>query len=197
MRSGLARLRSFPGAQAGVTAIEFGLIAPTLILIFMAAIDIPRAYTTGRRLALSATAMADLISRSDFGTLADVYAAAKTVAAPYDVSSAGIVLTAAGVYQTPKGYVARVCSSAAQNDQARIPGTAMAPVPAGMETNGARYVVAEVRMRYRAFFTIFPGLNGWQFTYTKIWHVREGIRINGQEEVVLPGGQPCPATLDS
>jgi Flp pilus assembly protein TadG len=197
VRSGLARLRSFPGAQAGVSATEFGLIAPTLILLFMAAIDIPRAYTTGRRLAGAASAMADLISRSDFGTLADVYAAARTVAAPYDVSSAGIVLTAAGVYQTPKGYVARVCSSAAQNDQARIPGSALAPVPAGMETNGARYVMAEVKMRYRAVFTIFPGLNGWHFAYTKIWPVREGVRINGQEEVVLPGGQPCPATLDS
>ncbi|WP_246696695.1 TadE/TadG family type IV pilus assembly protein [Methylobacterium planeticum] len=188
-----SRLRRFAAAREGVSAVEFGLIAPSLILMFMAAIDIPRAYTTGRRLALSTGAMADLISRGDFGTLADVYAAARTIAAPYDVGSASIVLTAAGVYETPGGFIARACSSAAQNDQARIPGTAMPGVPAGMGTNGARYVVAEVKMRYRAIFTIFPALNGWQFTYTKVWPVREGVRVNGQEEVVLPGGEPCPA----
>ena len=190
-RAALARLAS---AREGVSAVEFAFVAPVLLGLFIASVELPRAYATGRRLQMGASAMADLISRNDFASLSDVYAAAEAVATPYNVSGAGIVLTAAGVYLEGEAYVAKVCSSAARNDQARAPGSVIGPAPAGSASDGARFVMAEVTMRYAALFRLLPVLNDWTFSYTVSWPVREGKAVNGQHEVVLPGGRACPSS---
>ncbi|GEP03008.1 TadE/TadG family type IV pilus assembly protein [Methylobacterium oxalidis] len=186
-------LRRFGPARGGVTAVEFALIAPVLLLLFSATVDVPRAFSTGRRLAHGASTMADLISRNDFQSLDEVYAAAQAVATPFDVGDARIVLTSAGVYRVRDAYVAKVCSSAAQKDVPRKVSATIGPAPMGMRLSGARFVMAEVRMRYHAIFRYVPVLNGWDFSYTTVWPVREGKSVNGRDEVVLPGGQPCPA----
>ncbi|MEA1830869.1 TadE/TadG family type IV pilus assembly protein [Methylobacterium durans] len=192
--TGLSRhLHLFAARRDGVSAVEFALIAPILILLFTATIDVPRAFSINRRLASGAGTMADLISRNDFQSLDEVYAAAQAVAEPYDVGAARIVLTAAGIYRTPEGFVAKVCSSAAQKDVPRQPGSTIGPAPLGMRIDGARYVMAEVKMQYRAVFRLVPVLNGWEFTATTLWPVREGKSVNGRDEVVLPGGRPCAA----
>ncbi|MDR7036136.1 hypothetical protein J2X36_000874 [Methylobacterium sp. BE186] len=185
-------LRRFAAARGGVSAVEFALIAPALILLFTATIDVPRAFSTGRRLSYGASTMADLISRNDFQNLDAVFAAVQAVATPYDVGTARIVLTAGGIYKTLDGYVAKVCSSTAQRDTARAAGSTIGPAPLGMRTEGARFVMAEVKMRYRAVFKLVPLLNGWDFSYTTLWPVREGKAVNGRDEVILPGGQACP-----
>ncbi|GJD54376.1 TadE/TadG family type IV pilus assembly protein [Methylobacterium dankookense] len=191
VRAWLARAAT---AREGVSAIEFAFIAPVLLGLFMASVELPRAFATGKRLQLGAGAMADLISRNDFASLSDVYAAAQAVATPYDVADAGIVLTAGGVYLQRGVYVAKVCSSTARNDQARAAGSVIGPAPAGSASDGARFVMAEVKMRYAALFRLVPMLNDWTFSYTVSWPVREGKAVNGQREVVLPGGQACPAS---
>ena len=172
--------------------MEFALVAPCLLLMVMASIDIPRAIAMGRRLGLAASSTADLIARDDTKDLSDVYAAADAIATPYDISGASIVLTAAGVYPVGTGFVARVCSSAARNGQPRAAGTVIGPAPPGTASAGARFVMAEVSMRYAAVFKVFPVLNGWTFSYKAVWPVREGKAVHGSDEVVLAGGSPCP-----
>ena len=194
MRGWLARAAA---AREGVSAIEFAFIAPILLGLFMASVELPRAYTTGKRLQMAAGAMADLISRNDYANLSDVFAAAQAVATPYNVADARIVLTAAGVYLQGSTYVAKVCSSAAQNDQPRVAGAVIGPAPAGSASDGARFVLAEVRMRYAALFRLFPVLNDWTYSYAVAWPVREGKAVNGQREVILPGGKACPTTSSS
>ncbi|GJE58136.1 TadE/TadG family type IV pilus assembly protein [Methylobacterium trifolii] len=189
MRGALAR---FAAARGGASAVEFAFIAPLLLGLFMGAVEIPRAIATGDRLALAAGTLADLIARDDSSALPDIFASAQTVAAPYSLDGAGIVLTAAGVYQDGDAFVAKVCSSVQQNDEARAAGSTIGPAPAGMTTNGARFVMAEVRMRYHAIFSMIPVLNSWSFAYKTVWPIREGKTYNGQAEVVLPGGKPCP-----
>lgn len=184
--------RPFLACRQGTSAVEFALIAPALLLIFMASIDLPRAIALGRRLSAAASSMADLISRNDNSDLSQVYAAAQAIAAPYNIGGASIVLTAAGVYAVGTGFEARTCSSVAQNGAARGAGTVIGPAPAGTASGGARFVMAEIKMRYAAVFTIFPVLNGYTFSYTSVWPVRDGTAVNGQDEVVLPGGKPCP-----
>lgn len=197
-----ARLRRAPGvglrwlrlarAESGATAVEFALVTPVLMLLFMAAIEVPRAIATSNRLAQATTALADLVSRTDYSDLADVYAAAQVVAAPYSLAEAGIVLTAGGVYQAGNGFVARVCSSVQQRDQARAVGSDIGPPPAGTASKGDRFVMAETRLAYRPLFAFFPFLSGMTFTGRTAWPVRDGTPYNGQAEVVLPGGKPCP-----
>ncbi|MCP1540364.1 UNVERIFIED_ORG: Flp pilus assembly protein TadG [Methylorubrum zatmanii] len=175
-----------------MSAIEFAFIAPILVILFIAAIEIPRAIATNNRLAQATIAMADLASKNDYADINDVFAAAQVVAAPYSLAGAGIVLTAGGVYQVGNDFVARVCSSVQSGDKARIVGSDIGPPPAGTASKGDRFVMAETRLSYRPLFSFFPVLNTLTFTGKAAWPVREGIATNGQAEVVLPGGKPCP-----
>lgn len=184
-------LRRFARARGGVSAIEFAMIAPILLLMFMASIELPRAIIIGRRISFAASTMADLISSRDVTDLADVYAAARAVSSPYDVSRAGIVLTAGGIYLDGLVPVAKACSSVAQNDQARAVGSTIGPAPPGTTTPGDRLVMAEMRMPYGAVFGVFPILNQWTFVERKTWPVRKGTAYLGRDEIVLPGGRPC------
>lgn len=182
----------FPRAGGGASAVEFAFLAPLLLLVFVAAIEIPRAFATNNRLSQATLAMADLISKDDFSDINDVFAAAEVVAAPYTLAGAGIVLTAGGVYQVGNTFVARTCSSLQQRDQARIVGSDIGPPPAGTASKGDRFVMAETRLSYQPLFGFFPFLKGLTFTGKAAWPVREGAARNGQAEVVLPGGKPCP-----
>jgi Flp pilus assembly protein TadG len=189
LRTGLI---DFTGSEEGASAVEFSLIAPILLLIFMASIELPRAYTIGKRLDNAAATMADLVSRGSYMDLAPVFAAAGAISNPYDVTSASIVLTAAGTYQNGSSTTTQVCSSAEYNGQARAAGSSLGPPPAGMTRKGDRFVMSEVTMRYRPVFSVFSSLAKWTFRSKRIWPVRGGEVYNGQSEVVLPGGKPCP-----
>lgn len=193
MTAGWDGLRRFARAEGGVSGVEFALIAPILVLMFMASIELPRAITTGRRVSLATTTMADLISRTDTTDVSDVYAAAQAVSSPYDLSRAGIVLTAGGIYLDGLTPVAKVCSSVAQNDAPRPAGSTIGPAPPGTANPGDRLVMAEMRLPYTAVFGVFPILNHWTFVVRKTWPVRAGKAYLGREEVVLPGGKPCAA----
>ena len=184
-------LRRFLRARGGVSGVEFALVAPILLLMFMASIELPRAFTTARRASLAATTMADLISRDDVTDVAEVYAAAQAVSSPYDLARAGIVLTAGGVYLDGLTPVAKVCSSVARNDPPRSTGSTIGPAPPGTASPGDRLVMAEMRLPYTAVFSVFPVLKNWTFVVRKTWPVRTGKAYLGREEVVLPGGKPC------
>ncbi len=67
--------------------------------MFMASIELPRAYMIGKRLDNATATMADLISRGNYTDLSPVFAALEAIANPYDVSRASIVLTAGGTYR--------------------------------------------------------------------------------------------------
>ncbi len=188
----LASRRRFAAAEGGATAVEFAFVAPLLMLLFTGAIEVPRAIATQNRLSQATTAMADLISRQDQTRIADVYAAAALVAAPYSVAGLGIRLTAGGVYQDGRLFIAKVCSSLQQSDTARVVGSTLGPPPAGTASKGDRFVMVETQLAYRPLFSFFPVLKGLTFTGKTVWPVREGVSYNGQPEVVLPGGQPCP-----
>lgn len=185
-------LRRFGRAEGGATAVEFAVVTPLLMLLFMAAVEVPRAVATQNRLTQATTAMADLISRQDQTRLEDVFAAAHVVAAPYSVAGLQIRLTAGGVYQSGKTFFAKVCSSVQQSDTARAVDSVIGPPPSGTASKGDRFVMAETRLSYRPLFSFFPVLNGLIFTGKTVWPVRDGTSYNGQQEIVLPGGKPCP-----
>ena len=178
-------------ATEAATAVEFAFVTPVLMMLFMAAIEVPRAIATQNRLAQATATMADLISRQDQTRIEDVFAAAQVVAAPYNVSGLRIVLTAGGIYQGQNSYEARVCSSVQKDGTARTVGSTIEPVLHGAAFKGDRFVMAETTLAYRPLFSFFPVLNGLSFTGKTVWPVREGIAYNGQPEVVLPGGRPC------
>lgn len=194
-RSGTApsRLAAFARDRDGIAAIEFALIVPVMLTILFGLIEFPRAYGTSEALARSARTMADLISRGSQSNVSDVYAAGSAVTYPYDSSAAKIILTAVGVYKKGNAFEARVCSSVAKNTTARaVKSVIGVPVPSEA-TEGARYVMAEITFTFAPVLNFFPGLNGLTFSKSVAWPTR-GTGANSYAEVVLPGGNACPAS---
>lgn len=183
------QIRRLAGDRAGVSAVEFALVAPVMIVIFIGTIELPRAYATKQRLVRATRSMADLISRGSLTSVTDVYAAGRAVMYPSDASGSGIILTAAGVYQLAnKSYEARVCSSAADKATKRVANAILGEPPPSEARVNARYMMAEMTYRYVPIFNLFPALNDLTFSQVTTWPVRS---VTGAP-VVLPGGAACP-----
>ena len=176
--------------EDGVSAVEFALVAPFLILLLMGTIEFPRAYGISQGLEKGARTMADLISRGSLNSVDDVYAAGSAVTFPYDTSAAKVVLTSVGVYPKGQGLVARVCSTVSRNDTPPgVDSELGEPIPSEAKA-GARYVTVKVSFRYVPVFSIFPSLDNLTFTKIVSWPVR-GTGTNSLAETVLPGGKVC------
>jgi Flp pilus assembly protein TadG len=188
MRTLLTRWRQ---DRRGVSAVEFALIAPIMILTLMATIELPRAFSYSQKLNRATRAMADLIARDNLASLDDIYAAGQAIAQPLQAANAGMRLTALGVYT---GGVAKVCSADGRGMAARAVGSNLGAAPPAFATPGSRYVMAEVSLPYVPLFPIFPGLKNLVLNRNAIWPIRKGTPYNADPEVILPGGVKCPST---
>jgi Flp pilus assembly pilin Flp len=68
------RARALIGDRRGIAAVEFGLIAPVLLIMLIGVIEITRAVSIDRRFGQVTSMVADLIAREDSVTEADVNA---------------------------------------------------------------------------------------------------------------------------
>lgn len=180
---------SFLRDRDGVAAVEFAVIAPVLLLVFLASIELPRMLSTSQNLTRAMRTLADLVSRNP-ASLDDALAAADAVAAPRDISRTAIRISAVGVYDQNGTVVAKVCSGGQRNGVARAVGESLGAPPSAYAKDKGRYILVEARMPYVPLIRIVPGLSV-TFTRSFPWPVRRGTTVNGDVEVVLPGGKAC------
>jgi hypothetical protein len=95
-----------------------------------------------------------------------------------------------GVYDLNGTFVAKVCSASQRNGVARSVGESIGAPPSAFAKVKGRYVLVEARMPYVPMIRIVPGLSV-TFTRSFPWPVRRGTTVNGDVEVVLPGGKVC------
>ncbi|HEY0437808.1 MAG TPA: TadE/TadG family type IV pilus assembly protein, partial [Phenylobacterium sp.] len=107
----LKRLKTGPGARAnpfrrawrdrrGVSALEFALIAPVLILIYFGMAELSQGLMAERRVSHAASAMGDLIAQYDSANSpvkdadsAAVFAAAKAILSPFPTTALELRVT--------------------------------------------------------------------------------------------------------
>lgn len=215
-RRGRRLSRAFGRQANGVAIVEFALIVPFLFALYVGTAEFCRAMINSQALTRLARTVADLTALGDYTdkgvavkqisdtTMSDIFSASKLVLQPFDSSTARIRVSAIGIYMNGTRRTVRVCSSAASNDTARGVGVAPADlvIPATYNAHGQRLVVAEVAMPYKplmgktfATLTKIEGDGAYPLAARFIWPVRGGVVVNGTgPEVVLPGGQDCPAT---
>jgi Flp pilus assembly protein TadG len=88
--------RRFASDKHGVSAVEFALIAPVMLALYMGAAQMTAALNADRKVTGAANAVADLIAQDDFVTndeLADIYAAGDAILFPNDPSNLGLRIT--------------------------------------------------------------------------------------------------------
>ena len=106
LRALFSSLRRFRKDKRGVSALEFALIAPVMVAMYLGAAELTMALTADRKVTGAATAVADLITQDEFisdAELADIYAAGDAIIFPND--PAGLTLRITSIRMDIEGEV--------------------------------------------------------------------------------------------
>lgn len=134
-------------ANSGVSAVEFALIVPLMITLFIGAVEFGHALTIDRRVTAIASATGDLaaqVDEVDDNAVQDIFRASSEIIKPYGNATLSIVLTS--VVADSNGNTT-VDWSEAHNGSARADGSSVS-LPAGIVQPDQCIVMAEVRYDY-------------------------------------------------
>ena len=82
--------------EQGISAVEFALIAPLLIVLYLGSIELSLLMDVDRRVTQTAASLGDLTARLSTVTdndMVEMFAAAKIMMQPYDADAAGMRIT--------------------------------------------------------------------------------------------------------
>jgi Flp pilus assembly protein TadG len=129
--------------SSGVSSVEFALIAPIMILLFLGMVEISDGLTAKRKVTASTSTVADLIGRAKTITDADVlnvYEAASAILEPYNTTNVEIRITSVNIQLDGTPIVGW---SDALNTAADNPGDKFV-LPTGIAQPGGSVIVAKV-----------------------------------------------------
>jgi Flp pilus assembly protein TadG len=99
----MSLLKRFRRDERGVSAVEFALIAPFMILLYFGLVELCQALIAERKASHVASAVGDLVAQSESVTsaaggsgptsLVDIYSIGSSIMAPFDTSSLKIRVT--------------------------------------------------------------------------------------------------------
>jgi Flp pilus assembly protein TadG len=148
--------RHFRRDERGVSAIEFALIFPLMITMYLGAVDISQVLTADRKITTLASTAADLVAQAETlsaADLADIYDAASEIVMPFSEADLSIVITS---IEIDGGGDPAVDWSNAFNGTARATVSDLT-IPNGMIEAGGSVILAEVSYLYDSIITKFVG----------------------------------------
>ena len=146
MKSPFARLGKLRSSDKGISAIEFALIAPVMVLIYFACIELSLMMVLDRKVTSAASSLGDLVARAaiiDDDDLDDIIEATRMILEPNDVSDARIRVTS--IYDDDGTN--RVAWSDARNLQPYAEETTIV-VPDDLVPENGSVIYAEVEFDY-------------------------------------------------
>lgn len=197
---GASLLQALTKNRSGASAVEFALLLPIMLVLYVGAVEFSRGFDNWRKLEAAARAISDLSSQGDgagavrASTMNDIFASARLIMRPFDGSSAKIRVSALGVDFVRFGLTKpKVCSSySTSNYSPRAVGMASdLTIPAGFQTQGTRYMLVEMSTTHTPILgsTLVNLMGGSYGSFDMRAVVPWPIRTD--EEVVLPGGSKC------
>ena len=161
-------LRRFGDDRRGVSAVEFAMIAPIMILFYFGMAEICQGFMAKKRVEHVASAIADLVAQTDDVTTAelnDIYTVAAQVMKPFATTSLKQRITS--VTRNSSG-VPKVDWSSNKSWSSLATG-ATVTVPANLIANGESLIMAQVEYVYSSPFDyVMPS----QMTFTKTYYLR-------------------------
>lgn len=147
----------FRQSVSGVSAIEFALILPVMVTMFLGVVEVSNYVLAARKTSTIASTAADLVSQDNYVTNAEMYdimGALDVIVAPLRASDVKIVITS--VVANAQG-VPKVGWSDARNATARTVGSTVnsSDFPSGMLSALQGAVMVEITMGYDPMFAIF------------------------------------------
>jgi Flp pilus assembly protein TadG len=155
----VARLQTLRADATGVALIEFAMVVPILVVLFVGGFQLMEATSVYRKVTTTARSLSDLstqyISISD-AELQAVLNASAQIMAPYEITNGTYRVSLIDVSSTG---VSTVAWSKSKNGSALTPGQAYA-LPAALKMNGVDVVVCDVNYTYQpiAFFSLLGAI---------------------------------------
>lgn len=157
--------RSFGADARGIAAVEFAIILPLMLTLYMGVLELSMGYQASRKVSLFSRTAADLSSQSS-GTLSssemtDIRAAANWILAPFPVAAGQVRMTVSsvsfqGTAAAPTaatnwsvGYEGVTRSCAALTVVASDATPSLTTVPLGVAVPGTSVIVADVAYDYQ------------------------------------------------
>jgi Flp pilus assembly protein TadG len=165
--------------ERGVTAIEFALVLPVVLLILLGCFEVPRFVLIYQKLARTASGVADLLAQADEplqkNQMTDIFAAGKVMMQPYDVVANGRIYVSS--INNPNGGGVKLTwqrnnnGSVGTGSKLGLPNSnPSSKLPATLVPGSNEEVLAaEVYFNYTPIFAnlIYKGSQLYQIAYTR------------------------------
>jgi Flp pilus assembly protein TadG len=169
-------LRRYRRDQRGVSAVEFALIAPLMIVLYLGAVEVSLALSIDRKITSVASALADLVAQDDVVTdneIDSIMLAGQAIVAPFDTGPLQLRITS--VYMDMAGEYEVQWSD----------GMGMAPhaegssptMPSGVLQQNRSIIMVEVEYRYDTLFSEL-GVNHFDISEVFFLRPRQSIVVS-------------------
>ena len=176
----LKELRGFAADQRGVSAIEFAILLPLMLTLYLGGVEVSQAVSADRKTTLVAHTVGDLTAQASNVASSDVtniFNAATAVA--YPLASSNLSVTLSSVCIDSTGTKATIGWSQTLNGTARS-GTVTSLVPSALMVANSSLIWGEAHYAYK------PTI-GWTITGT----------LNLGDQFFLRPRLSCSVTLNS
>lgn len=147
-------IQGFWRDRRGVSAIEFALIAPLMLLIYFGLVECCQGYMANRRASHTASIVADLVAQSDATTTQDltsIFAIGDMIMRPFPSSPLSIRVSSVTI---DANGAARVDWSQGNNKAltARVKNSVVSDLPSGLIEKGESLILGETQFKYTSPF---------------------------------------------
>ena len=179
------RLRGFAADQRGVSAIEFAILLPLMLTLYLGGVEISQAVSADRQNSLVAYTSANLVAQASDITSAnmtDVFNAASAVAFPFPSSNLAVTVTSVCVDST--GKIATVAWSQTQGGTART-GTVTSLIPSAL-------MIASTSLIWGESYYAYKPTIGWTITGTLTMKDQFFVSPRLSSSVTYNSASGCP-----
>jgi Flp pilus assembly protein TadG len=142
------RLASLAGDQRGISAVEFALLLPLMVTLYLGVVEISQGIGADRKVTMTARTIADLVAQTSSMSNSDMtnsLNAATAVMAPFPDSKLKVTVTRVDIDGNGKAIVAW---SDTKNGTARSKGSTVT-LPAALNIANSSLVWSEVEYAYK------------------------------------------------
>ena len=151
LRLTVARLTDFIADARGLSAVEFALLLPLMLTLYLGSVEVSNGVAADRKVSITARTVADLASRMttiNNSDMTNILNASSAVVAPYSVSNLIVTVSEVGIDANGN---ATIKWSDSRNGSARPVGQAVT-VPTVLKTPSTSLIWGEVQYAYNPVF---------------------------------------------
>lgn len=143
-----SRIVRFLGEGRAVAAVEFALILPVMLLMYLGTVEVGNAVSANRKVVATASTIGDLAAQStsiDDTTMSSIFDASSAVIEPFSASPLQLRVTQITIDSNSKAWVSW---SDARNTTALTKGQAFSGLPSNLTVANTYLIYSEVKYGY-------------------------------------------------